>query len=128
MKNEYNIGDTLTIGGVTYEVKAPNKCDSCAFKDMDCSELHDIIGECDGSQRKCKDDIVFVERRDGNRPMYLPEFKRLISETMYRFAESNTMDVGLKCIVNMRPSMRGAEMNMYNFKVLTGDGIKEEDL
>ena len=113
---------------MTYEVKAPNQCDSCAFKDMDCSELHDIIGECDGSQRKCKDDIVFVERRDGNRPMYLPEFKRLISETMYRFAESNTMDVGLKCIVNMRPSMRGAEMNMYNFKVLTGDGIKEEDL
>lgn len=128
MKNEYNIGDTLTIGGVTYEVEAPNKCDSCAFKDMDCSEMRIIIGECDGSQRKCKDDIIFVEQRDGDRPMYLPEFRRLISEIMYRFAESNTMDVGLKCIVNMRPSMRGAEMNMYNFKVLTGDGIKEEDL
>ena len=34
---EHNIGDTLTINGITYEVKAPDKCASCAFKDVDCS-------------------------------------------------------------------------------------------
>ena len=122
MKNEYNIGDTLTIGGVTYDVKAPDKCASCVFRGVDCSELHDIIGECDGTRRRCKDDIVFVERKDDERPMYLPEFKKMISEVMYRFAESNATDVGLKCIVN------GAELNIYNFKVLTGNGIKEDDL
>ena len=125
---EHNIGDTLTLNGITYEVKAPDKCASCAFKDVDCSELADLIGECDGTRRRCKDDIVFVERKDDDRPMYLPEFKKMISEVMYRFAESNATDVGLKCIVNMSPSMRGAELNIYNFKVLTGNGIKEDDL
>ena len=126
MKNEYNIGDTLTINGITYEVKAPVKCDSCAFKDMDCLELHDIIGECDGSQRKCKDDIVFVEQRDGNRPMYLPEFKKIISEAMYRFAESNCTGIELRCRIDLRPSLQGAEFSMYNFNVIIGDGLKND--
>ena len=96
---EHNIGDTLTINGITYDVKAPYKCVSCAFKDVDCSELADLIGECDAARRRRKDDIVFVERKDDDRPMYLPEFKKI-----------------------------GAELNIYNFKVLTGNGIKEDDL
>ena len=126
MKNEYNIGDTLTIGGVTYEVEAPNKCDSCAFKDMDCSELHDIIGKCDAARRRRKDDIVFVECKDDDRPMYLPEFRKLISEAMYRFAESNCTGIELRCRIDLRPSLQGAEFNMYNFNVIIGDGLKND--
>lgn len=126
MKNEYNIGDTITIGGVTYEVEAPSKCDSCAFKDMDCSEMRIIIGECDGRARKCKDDIVFVERKDEDRPMFLTEFRKLISEAMYRFAESNCTGIELRCRVDLRPSLQGAEFNMYNFNVIIGDGLKND--
>ena len=126
MKNEYNIGDTLTIGGVTYDVKAPDKCASCVFRGVDCSELHDIIGECDGTRRRCKDDIVFVERKDDERPMYLPEFRKLISEAMYRFAESNCTGIELRCRIDLRPSLQGAEFNMYNFNVIIGDGLKND--
>lgn len=126
MKNEYNIGDTLTINGITYEVKAPVKCDSCAFRDVDCSELAELIGECDAARRRCKDDIVFVERKDDERPMYLSEFKKIISEAMYRFAESNCTGIELRCRIDLRPSLQGAEFSMYNFNVIIGDGLKND--
>ena len=123
---EHNIGDTLAINGITSEVKAPVKCASCAFKDVDCSELAELIGECDATRRRCKDDIVFVERKDDERPMYFPEFRKLISEAMYRFAESNCTGIELKCRIDLRPSLQGAEFSMYNFNVIIGDGLKND--
>lgn len=49
-----------------------------------------------------------------------------LTEAMYRFAESNCTGIELRCRIDLRPSLQGAEFNMYNFSVIIGDGLKND--
>lgn len=123
---ERNIGEDFTINGVMFSVEPAHRCDGCEFKDTDCSQIVDILGKCKARLRKDRHDVVFVRKpmaSDGR--MDIVEFKRIISDAMFRLSESMGMGVELRCHVDTRPSMGERKFGLYNFHVIIGNEDKK---
>lgn len=123
---ERNIGEDFTINGVMFSVEPAHRCDGCEFKDTDCSQIADVLGRCKARRRKDGCDVVFVRKpAPDDVKMDMPEFKRIISDAMFRLSESMGMGVELRCHVDTRPSMGERKFGLYNFHVIIGNEDKK---
>lgn len=119
---ERNIGEDFTINGVMFSVEPAHRCDGCEFKDVDCSQIADVLGRCKARRRKDGCDVVFVRKpAPDDMKMDVPEFKRIISDAMFRLSESMGMGVELRCKADARPSMTERKFGLYNFHVIVGN-------
>lgn len=122
---EREIGDKFTINGVPFVVRGADRCDGCEFRDVDCSQISDVLGRCKARRRKDGCDVVFARKpAPDNAKMDMVEFKRIISDAMFRFSESMGMGVELRCHVDTRPSMGERKFGLYNFYVKIGNEDK----
>lgn len=122
---EREIGDTFCINGVDFIVEPSHRCDGCEFKDVDCSQIADVLGRCKARRRKDGCDVVFVRKpAPDDAKMDMVEFKRIISDAMFRLSESMGMGVELRCHVDTRPSMGERKFGLYNFYVKIGNEDK----
>lgn len=119
---ERELGEKFTINGVPFVVKGADRCDGCEFKDVDCSQIADVLGRCWGRRRKDRQDIVFVKNEQPDMtPMTLEELRDIVSAAMFRFSETNGMGIELRCKADARPSMTERKFGLYNFHVIVGN-------
>lgn len=122
---EREVGDTFYINGAGFIVEPSHRCDGCEFKDVDCSQIADVLGRCKARRRKDGCDVVFVRKpAPDDVKMDMIEFKRIISDAMFRLSESMGMGVELRCHVDTRPSMGERKFGLYNFHVIIGNEDK----
>ena len=119
---ERETGDKFTINGVPFVVRGADRCGGCEFRDVDCSQISNVLGRCWSRRRKDRQDVVFAkDEQPDTAPMTLAELKDIVSQAMFRFSETNGMGIELRCKADARPSMTERKFGLYNFHVIVGN-------